>query len=454
MISKKFLYFIIIFCFLLSPFNFSEAAEFDPGFIISDFEMTDYTSLAQESIQKFLDTKTGTLKNYKALDKDGNEKLVSQIIFEVSQTYKINPKYLLTLLQKEQSLIDDPTPTQDQYDWATGYGICDTCDKNDPELAHFKGFAQQLHSAAAQMEYYLEHPNEFSFIAGQTYIVDGHEITLATIATAALYNYTPHYHGNFIFWKNWQKWFVTTYPDGSLLKTSDDSVVYYIQNGLKRPILSWAALVSKFDPRKIIIVSREELQKYNTGLAIEFPEFSLIRSPRGTIYLLADDKKKGIVSMDVFRTIGFNLDEVIDLDWDEINKYPEGEPITSNSIYPTGALLQNKLTGGVYYVKDGIKNPIYSKEILKSNFTGKTIIPVSSDELEKYTLGEPVKFKDGELVTSDKTKTVYVVSNGSKCPIFSGEVFEKLGYKWENIIKTTQKALDIHPTGVTIILSF
>jgi len=45
--------------------------------------------------------------------------------------------------------------------------------------------------------------------------------------------------------------------------------------------------------------------------------------------------------------------------------YKYGADITVETIYPTGALLQDNQTGGVYYIKDTIKQPIYSREIMK-----------------------------------------------------------------------------------------
>ncbi|HEX9664518.1 MAG TPA: hypothetical protein VGA49_01710, partial [Patescibacteria group bacterium] len=355
---------LIVALLLILPLTSLEAAVFNPNHIISDSEMVDFDSFNLEAIQKFLESKTGTLKDYIAPDKDDLMKKTSLIIYQVSQKYQINPKYLLTLLQKEQSLIDDPVPVQDQYDWATGYAICDVCSKSDPTLQRFKGFAQQIHSAAAQMRYYLDHPEEFRFVTGQTYDIDGHLISPVNIATASLYNYTPHYHGNLNFWKIWQGWFAKSYPDGSLLQAEGEPGVWYIQHDLRRPILSWSALISRFDPKKIIIVDPSDLQRYDIGLPIKFPEFSLLKSPDNTIYLLVNDQLRPVSSMDVFKTIGFNLDEVTEVELAEIGRYRLGQPITIKSVYPMGALIQNNQTGGIYYVKDGFKFPVWSKEIM------------------------------------------------------------------------------------------
>ena len=68
------------------------------------------------------------------------------------------------------------------------------------------------------------------------------------------------YNGNYN-WKLWQKYFTQIYPDGSLLQP-EGKVVYLIQSGHKRPFTSRGALVSRFDPRKIITVNPADLENY------------------------------------------------------------------------------------------------------------------------------------------------------------------------------------------------
>ncbi len=392
------------------------------------------------------------LSDYTNLDYEGRLKSGAEIIYQAAQEYEINPKFILVMLQKEQSLIENPAPTQYNYDWAMGYARCDDCDPEHPVVAKYKGFGKQVDSGTWRQTYYIENSaQEWLKQVGQTYDIDGYQITPQTQATANLYTYTPHYFGNYNFWRIWKRWFTKIYPDGSLLQAKGEHGVWYIQFGKRRPVLSKTALVSRFDTSKIIAVSKTDLDQYATGQAIKFAQYSLLRSPAGTVYLLADDKLRGIASPEVFKMIGFNPEEIIDLPQEEINGYPLGESITIESIYPLGALLQDKTTGGVYYVKDAIKNPIWSKELMQKNYPSRKLTPVSPEELEKYPTGEPVKFKDGELVMSDSSPAVYVISNGEKRAIASGEVFESLGYKWDNIIRTNNKVLEIHSTGEMIV---
>ncbi|RMD59466.1 hypothetical protein D6821_01175 [Candidatus Parcubacteria bacterium] len=440
-------------------------ASFDPNFIISDQDILNYNSMSLSEIEQFLRAKGSFLVNYRAPDPEGNLIPAPQIIYNRAQTNKISPKFILVLLQKEQSLVEDANPTQRQLDWATGYG-CPDGGRCNPR---WRGFWKQVNSATLQFKYFMNGCNEegeeyrgnrCEFKPYHTYVFSNpystikrgsSVVTPANLATAALYNYTPHvYNGNYNFYRLWQRYFTRTYPDGTLLQAAGEPGVWLIQNGKKRPFLSKAALLSRFDPNRIIIVSKSELAKYKKGTPIRFPQYSIVRSPRGDIYLLVDDTRRLIQGAEAFRKIGFNPEEVIDASWEEIYAYRPGQPINASSTYVTGALLQNNKTGGVYFVQADTKAPLYDPIFLKTKFKDYSIVPVSPEILAKYRTVDPVKFDDGALLKSANSPAVYVISNGRKHPITSAKVFEGLGYKWENILVVPKKILDLYPLGSRI----
>lgn len=442
-------------CFLLSFFYAISPTlatpDFDPNFIISDADLTDSNSTTQESIQEFLKNQNGALASY--VDPITRRR-ASEIIWQSAGTYGINPRVLIALIQKEQSLVTDSAPKETQYRWAAGFALCDDCDPFDPRVAIFGGFTNQVDRATWRFRWYIDElkngTTDWLKRPGQTYSIDGYNVTPVNIATAALYNYTPHYHGNYNFWRIWNAWFAKIYPDGSLLRQAGTNETWLIQGGKKRRFISMSALRSRFDTNKIIDVGKDELERYEISNPIKFAQYSLLRSPRGTVFLIVNDERRGIASKDVFRTIGFNWEEVEDVSFAELNNYSEGRPITLKSIYPLGALLQNKKTGGVYYVENGVKHAIYSKEILNSNFKTRKLTAVTPEELEKYPTGLPIQFNDGELVMANNSDIIYIISNDERRPFASREIFDKLGYKWENVIKTNDKALEIHPLGSPI----
>lgn len=450
--SKIFLILVILSALLFPDFNL-QAAEFDKNFIISDQQIFDYKAMTLQDIKDFLAIKNSTLLNFTTKDVDGVEKNAAQIIYDTAQKYEINPKFILVMLQKEQSVIEDSQPTAKQYDWAMGYGVCDDCSLNDPALLLFKGFGTQVDKATARFRWYFDNPTSYKQ-AGQTYAIDDYLVTPVNQATANLYSYTPHIHGNYLFWKIWQRWFKQYYPDGSLVKTPNNPNVYLLEYGLKRPIASWSAFISRYDPQKIITISQSELDKYENGSLIQFSNYSLLRQEDGKIFLLVDDKLRHIDTMETFRQIGFNILEVQEVSSSDLSSFSQGEPITIASIYPLGALLQNKDTGGIYFVQNGVKHPLVAPEIMKINYPRYPVTAVAPIELEKYDDGDPIKFKDGVLLKSESEPMVYIVSKGKKLPIRDENTFNQLNYKWEQIITVSDNSLAILPLGEYIDLSF
>jgi len=407
-------------------------------------------------VENFLKNKGGFLVNYRVKNDKDEIMSAAEIIYDRAQANKINPKFVLVLLQKEMGLVEDKSPTKRQLDWACGYGCPDGGRCN----SRWEGFWKQINSATLQFYDYLENPESYKFQKGRTYTFTNSysttkkETTIVTPAnngTAALYNYTPHvYNGNYNFYKLWQRYFTKSYPNGSLLQARGEVGVWLIQKGQKRPFTSKSALTSRFDINKIISVNKADLDKYDRGTPIKFPNYSIVRSPMGTRYLLVDNKRRKFINDKAFQNLGYNPEEILNANLEDILSYIEGVDITETSVYPTGALLQNNKTGGVYWIEGDTKSPLLDRAFLTTIFKRKKIIAISPEKLEKYKLIDPVMFKNGELLTSPRTKAVYLLENGKRRPFMSGTMFEKLGYKWINIITVNHNLLEKYPMGEAI----
>lgn len=468
---RKITIIILVGLFLAQPVL---ASEFNPNYIISDSEILDDTTMDLADIKEFLTSKGSYLATYRTANYDDITKTAAEIIYDASlnnydcdgvtlsdnptqaerklkcKPVSINPQFLLVLLQKEQSLIEESTiDKQSQLDWATGYGCPDTGGCNE----RWKGFGKQINSAALQFYSYIDEPQLYKYKVGETYTLTNTDkedsvVTPANLATAALYNYTPHvYNGNYNFWKIWNRYFSRIFPDGSLAQIEGEPGVWLIQNGAKRPFLSRGALVTRYDPEKIITVKKADLDAYTRGTPIKFAQYSIVRSPMGSTYLLVDDAKRKISSPEVFRKLGFNPEEVEDVSTQDLNYYRNGKPVTENDAYPTGALLQDPDSGGVYFVINSTKAPLIDRIFLETKFKNRPIIKATAEELADYEKIKPVKLGDGYLLKKPLSPTVYVISNGLKRPIASGEVFESLGYKWGNILTVHPRVLALYDEG-------
>ena len=472
----------IICCLLFAGFAHAADNNFNPNHIISDADILNSKTMDLADIQKFLKDRGSFLTNYYSENADGIRKSAAEIIYDAARNnydcsevvlsdnptlkekrfkcspISINPQFLLVLLQKEQSLIDDKNPTQNQLNWATGYGCPDGGGCN----SRWRSFGKQVNSASLQFYDYMVNPHLYSYKAANVYTFTNPYasqeknkkdilVSPANTATAALYNYTPHvYNGNYNFFTIWQRFFSKELIEGSLVQVEGELGVWLIKNGKRRPFLNGGALKSRFDANKIITISSSDLLQYQIGKPIKFHQYALIRSPNGEIYLLIDDTRRKIADSEVFRTIGFNPEEVIDASWVDVKAYKPGDPITNGSAYPTGALLQDTETGGVYWVIGGEKFPIWDAVFLKTKFSQYQIIKTNKTELDQYRTGDPVLFDDGEILKSSNSPAVYIISEGKKRPIARGEVFESLGYKWENVITVSPKVLYLYEKGELI----
>lgn len=449
---------IILFWFLLLTLATPQsllAATFDPNFLISDEEMQNWQSMNRADIQSFLVEKGGFIATYSAADKNGIDRPASEIIYRAAVDNKINPKYVLVKLQKEQSLITDTDPTQKQLDWATGYGVCDSCSMSDPTIQKHKGFGIQVDSAAAIIRWYYDNVQNQAWIKRplSSYLIDDTQVTPANLATAFLYTYTPHIQGNQNFWKLWQDWFDQVYPDGSLIKTADSPDVYLIQNGEKRKFKSATALTTRFDPKLILKVPTSELARYADGKDIALPNYAIVFD--GTRYYLLDyDFKRPFESRDVLRQLGFNPDEIIDVTPDEIAGYELGKTISGNNHAPLGRIIQTTESKNMYFVEDGVMHPIFDPAIAQVNFPHLAVEKMSASQLASLNLafGNTILLKDGTLFGIKGYNEIYVIENGKKRHIASEAVFNGLGYNFKNIVWISEYVGMAHETGEPIYL--
>lgn len=468
---------------LAGPFGTSTAAAqtaaeagFNINTIIGDDQMTDYLSMSVGRVQEFLDSQTGILKSYLATD----GRTAAQVIYDAAQASQINPKALLVTIQKESSMITRSvfntttySGSQQYYlDWITFYGWCDTC-----STGVNKGFISQVTSTAAAFRRYLNLiassgtsisgwgpgvtksipciTSDFSNGRGICTPGTTVDITPTNAATSALYTYTPHPGGNYAFfliWKNFGFNMRRVYPDGTLLQAKGSSSVYLLQGGIKRRFATQSALLATYTLKKVITVTADALLQYETGKTIYYANYTLLAAPNRGVYLLADDTKRPIKSKAALLKIGIDPKSAVKVTWDVLNEFPNGLAITTDDIYPAGAILQNNKNGMVFYVKDGVRYPVPSSVIYKSQFGTRKPLKVTPEELNTYSWGPFVGFRDGELVQSKNGGPVFFISNGYRLPIASRSAAVAYGFDkiMKNLIKADDKSVNVHPEGQTL----
>jgi len=102
----------------------------------------------------------------------------------------------------------------------------------------------------------------------------------------------------------------------------------------------------------------------------------------------------------------------------------------------------------VYLIEKGLKRPFQSGEIFeKLGFKWEDVIEIPLNEV--YADGEVITGRlDGTLVKYPESAAIYLIEGNKKRSFKSGEVFESLGYKWEEVIEIPSD--EVYPDGPII----
>ena len=189
---------------------------FDPEFIMSDEEFLDADSMSENQIQEFLVSKGGViLPDYKI-----DSHLVSYWMAKHCQEQGLNPKVLMTHMQKEMGAVTRKTPYKKQrtYDYILGVGATDGGDKEK-----WAGMDRQLLGAAQTcVKWHKRGTKENTYPMTNYNASDRKGLKIRNSATFSLYKYTPWVgdedkqigknlykspFGNYLFWKVYRGFF-------------------------------------------------------------------------------------------------------------------------------------------------------------------------------------------------------------------------------------------------------
>jgi hypothetical protein len=415
---------IVIMLALILPPRIAHAS-YNPNNLIDDIVFLNASAMNTTQIQSFLVDKGSYLASYSAPRWiDGVVVPASQIIYEAAQDYGLNPQVILATLQKEQSLVTNPSPSQAALDCAMGYYSCDW--DNHPGA---RGFGPQVDFASWQLRHNYDtssgikpenYPCKNPSILYSSGILPGATVTfnnysgvpyktiiIANAATASLYCYTPHvgpfsetgYSGSYNFVISFEAWFGSTHR--SLVGAFDGSGVYLIENDKKRP----------------------------------FPD--------------------GIT----FSSLGYKWADILFLSPTELSLIPDGTPVAYNAHYRDSRLITAD-GNAVYLVEYGAKRIFPSGAVFSSYSWARwvDIIPLSALEVSLIPDGSAipynVNYRNNRLITADGN-AVYLVEYGAKRIFPSGAIFSSYSWaKWADIVPVSALELSLIPDGAAMFLNY
>jgi micrococcal nuclease len=301
---------------------------------------------------------------------------------------------------------------------------------------------------------------------------------------------------------------IPNYPDGIIVKAVNNPKVYYIENNTKRPIESPNMLTSQFRWQDLIEVSPVELDAISLGAPMTFRDGSLL-SNNGTVYIVSNSRVRPITSPQAFLSKGYKWNNIIPVSNAELSLHSKGDNLKETDNYPDGSLLLAP-GGAVYKLESGLRRYIPSPLIFDSRYKWEYLIPVSQSIIESYPKGSDEYYPNGLLISSATgvflmqnnqrlpitspavfesygfkwgqirratdyelsiipegnaiseiknyrsrvlispigSSAVYVVDvTGTLRYIPSPFIFEKLNYKWDQIIKIPANVLQQYPVG-------
>lgn len=426
----KFIATIVILAFLIAPLEAAQARYFDPNDIFTDKELYDSNSLSRTAIQQFLEAKNSVLKSATAMV-NGVPKLVSEMIYEIGKQYGISQKFLLAKLQHEQGLIEKSTASQNALDWATGYSCYNKrCNEK------YRGIYAQLDAAADTQRIYAER-TYFSYAVGkETKTTDGFKVKPANQATANLYIYTPYQGGstgiggNYAFWRVWSRYFTERlFAEGALLKEVETGNYWKIENNKRRQFAATDIYLKDYRPEDAVAVLSDRLAYYQTASPIEFSNNAIVKgASSGLLYFLSNNVKQRIAGQQALALMGYHLADTTPITPavvadEKLEPFTEGEPITEQTMYPQGILVQDE-SNAIWLIKQGKRYPVLDESVWQMNFKNDPPFKLASAEIQKYPVGEAIKLRDGSIVKSGNGN-FYVISKNKKQLVTSAEIIRR-----------------------------
>ena len=200
----------------------------------------------------------------------------------------------------------------------------------------------------------------------------------------------------------------------------------------------------------------------------------LVKNSSGTVFLIKDGQRCGIPNPKTFKALGFKWTNVVDVADTDLAAIPEGPALTnpdpkvakrearraaakaaaSIQPYPTpqdGDALQS-IGGVVFLIRDGKRCLLPNGKIFEAlGLAWEKVIRVSDHDLEAIPKGEdlllPYKKPMEKDLLRGSSEAVFVIRNGKRCGIASGEQFKELGFKWDNVVKISDADLEAIPEG-------
>lgn len=164
----------------------------------------------------------------------------------------------------------------------------------------------------------------------------------------------------------------TEYPDDTLFIIGD--TYYQLKDQQLSPFVSANAFLSQFDTNQAIIKTADFLNQYKLSeTSLGFADGTLA-SVAPSVFILSEGKSYPISNADTFVRMGFDWNNVVPINSEELGIYEKQKQFTINQPHPDGTLFLDQKTNEYFVIQDGEKHPIESATIVKTYAKQKPVL--------------------------------------------------------------------------------
>lgn len=457
---------LTLFLFAFAPV-WAQVGSIDPAFnpnsLIPDAVFSDTQTFGgSQGIQQFLESKGSVLANTDPAFlvqlkepqinflKQGledpepslpNLRTAAELIWDASVQSGLNPQVILVTLNKEQGLItSSQSLTGDVLQTALDHAMGFACPDSTGCGNLFPGFYYQLFgnydssnnrylgAAKSLMKSFTTAGGRGPQVNGQVSHVgdtitlentlggfDGvqpeQSITIANLATAALYRFTPHvFNGNYNFWRFFQSWF--KYPSGTLFGLAGDSTTYVVENGQKLLVPAFVAQARSLNLSSRVTISPTEFSEYPSGPVYGPADNSIVTDTAGNYYVFINNIKHP-ASAFVIGQRGLSTGTAVAISDADSALFTNGPVLTPSK----GTILKGQSTAAIYQVQNGQLALFTPYTFSQRKISGKQVQVIPDTEISTYPKSGFVPPLDGSLVKGASNPLVYLIDQGLRKPV-------------------------------------
>ncbi|CAM4274886.1 glycosyltransferase [Paenibacillus alkaliterrae] len=150
--------------------------------------------------------------------------------------------------------------------------------------------------------------------------------------------------------------------------------------------------LNQFLPRVIPVIEAKKSSHQVTQL--KYPNGSVIKGNASTlVFLLENGVKRHIVNEEVFQFYRWKWDQVMGFPDVELQAFPTGRPISRNKplrLHAPSHFVAKGSGPAIYIMHNGIRHPFSSEAVFRKHHHYDQIVALTDLELEEYTLGTPI----------------------------------------------------------------